>query len=373
MSKDPVIDRVSACLYGGAIGDAIGAPVEKRPTSVAREYVERLEKSRWTYLDGVVNSLDNPRFDKFGQVTDDTQLTVLLAESILDRGKLDVVDFSARLVSSFDDGLIVGFGGNTKRAVQRLGSGIGWFESGGTSSSNGSCMRAAPIGLWHGIAALKQEEDYDVGKVLRDGVIQSMGTHLHDDSVAASAGMAYATYLAFLYGVGGEEIDAHEFAREVQSLLRSTHDYEHDDESGYPLLSKPSSDLLYNLGPFAYRGVEYGENANDKDVLEVVVNAYQDKRRGWEGITPSARASFIWALYSFLRHPNDYRSAVSLAVWPGGDVDSTASMAGQLVGAYNGKACLPYGPLFGLTAEGLGQKGDLNRVVGKFEQRWLET
>jgi ADP-ribosylglycohydrolase len=37
-----------------------------------------------------------------------------------------------------------------------------------------------------------------------------------------------------------------------------------------------------------------------------------------------------------MRHPRDVWSAIELAVWAGGDTDSTAAMAGAMVGAHVG-------------------------------------
>jgi ADP-ribosylglycohydrolase len=49
----------------------------------------------------------------------------------------------------------------------------------------------------------------------------------------------------------------------------------------------------------------------------------------------------LWSLYSFLRSPNDYRETVRTAIAVGGDVDTTAAMAGAISGAYLGLDAIP--------------------------------
>jgi hypothetical protein len=61
----------------------------------------------------------------------------------------------------------------------------------------------------------------------------------------------------------------------------------------------------------------------------------------WEGITPFVMGSVLWSLYAFLRTPGDYWETICTAIWPGGDVDTTAAMAGAISGAHLGLQALP--------------------------------
>jgi ADP-ribosylglycohydrolase len=62
---------------------------------------------------------------------------------------------------------------------------------------------------------------------------------------------------------------------------------------------------------------------------------------GWRGISPFVTGSVLWSLYSFLRSPEDYWETVRTAIAVGGDVDTTAAMAGAVSGAYLGLGRLP--------------------------------
>jgi ADP-ribosylglycohydrolase len=62
---------------------------------------------------------------------------------------------------------------------------------------------------------------------------------------------------------------------------------------------------------------------------------------GWQGISPFVTSSVLWSLYSFLRSPEDYWETVCTAIAVGGDVDTTAAMAGAISGAYLGMQAIP--------------------------------
>lgn len=61
----------------------------------------------------------------------------------------------------------------------------------------------------------------------------------------------------------------------------------------------------------------------------------------WQGISPFVIGSVLWSLYSFLRTPEDYWKTICTAIEVGGDVDTTASMAGAISGAYLGLEAIP--------------------------------
>jgi poly(ADP-ribose) glycohydrolase ARH3 len=51
--------------------------------------------------------------------------------------------------------------------------------------------------------------------------------------------------------------------------------------------------------------------------------------------------SVLWSLYSFLRTPEDYWETICTAIAVGGDVDTTAAMAGAISGTYLGLEAVP--------------------------------
>lgn len=61
----------------------------------------------------------------------------------------------------------------------------------------------------------------------------------------------------------------------------------------------------------------------------------------WQGISPFVTSSVLWSLYSFLKTPENYWETICTAIAVGGDVDTTAAMAGAISGAYLGLEGIP--------------------------------
>jgi ADP-ribosylglycohydrolase len=60
-----------------------------------------------------------------------------------------------------------------------------------------------------------------------------------------------------------------------------------------------------------------------------------------DGFTPFVTTTVLWSLYAFLRSPDDYLGAITIAIAGGGDTDTTAAMTGAIVGARVGPAAMP--------------------------------
>lgn len=69
---------------------------------------------------------------------------------------------------------------------------------------------------------------------------------------------------------------------------------------------------------------------------EYVIDEYESK-----GISSFVIPSVLWSLYSFLKTPDDYFKTICTAIEVGGDVDTTAAMAGAISGAYLGINAIP--------------------------------
>ena len=79
----------------------------------------------------------------------------------------------------------------------------------------------------------------------------------------------------------------------------------------------------------------------------------------WRGISPFVVGSVLWSLYSFLKNPQDYRQTIRTAIAVGGDVDTTAAMAGAISGAYLGLDAVPPNLTHRLTDQGTWGQTDL--------------
>ena len=191
----PERTRFVGALLGGAIGDALGQPVEgMSPPAIRARYGRLTEYQRWPgWKEGPI-----------GTVTDDTQMTMCVAECLTARGFLDPEDLARRFVAWLPHGR--GKGRTTTEAVRRLQAGEPWYRAGDDSSGSAPAMRAAPIGLlrWN-----------DPGRFRTEAVLSALPTHRQPMGVAGAVAMAAAT--AWLLTREAGEWDAHEFIAAVQA------------------------------------------------------------------------------------------------------------------------------------------------------------
>ena len=118
------------CIYGLAVGDALGVPYEFRP------------RGTFECTDMVgYGTHEQPA----GTWSDDTSMTLAACDSIRELGRIDIADMRDKFVSWIANGEytidgVFDYGGTTARAL-RSGKG----GSGERDNGNGSLMRIAPL------------------------------------------------------------------------------------------------------------------------------------------------------------------------------------------------------------------------------------
>lgn len=204
-------ERFVGCLIGLAIGDALGAPLEFMPRAeIAATYgeVRELLGGGWLNVEP-------------GEYTDDTQLALAIATSIVRTGRIDPDDIAARFVAWLQTGP-KDVGNITRTAIRYHEQGLPWREVGprvvrelvGGSAGNGSLMRCAPVGLFHAARP---------AALLRDSTIVSEITHANPLSVWSSIAVNLAI-VEFLHGRGEgviERVAAQIPERQVADTLRA--------------------------------------------------------------------------------------------------------------------------------------------------------
>jgi len=306
----PSVEKFKGCILGCALGDAVGAWAERRSSAEAEDYakfsIPQFDFSCVTPHHGV----------GFGHYTDDTQLTRELALSITDEGGWSPEDFAARICRIFAQGEIVGGGRATADAASLLMLGASWKESGTPPprAGNGAAMRAGPIGLlfW---------DDTDL--LVRAATEQAVITHKAEMAVAGSVAVAGA--VAMCLNASKKTSGPHE--RGWWNWLAR-------------LVSRFSEDFgrdITDMTKMVFDGRRHGTEAGgDDEWKKVLLWAVEGDTSGWDGVSPWARSSVLWSLYCLMTHPTDVWAAIALAIMPGGDVDTTAAMAGAMVGSHVG-------------------------------------
>ncbi len=149
-------DRYVGCLVGLAVGDALGAPLE----FMARPEIAATFGEVRDFIGGGWLNVEP------GEYTDDTQLAIAVAETLLECGQV----CPERVVSRLVDWLNTGpkdVGQITRTAIGYHAQRLPWQEIGprvqeefpGMSAGNGCIVRAVPVGLFrlNDPAALVQE------------------------------------------------------------------------------------------------------------------------------------------------------------------------------------------------------------------------
>jgi ADP-ribosyl-[dinitrogen reductase] hydrolase len=135
--------RAIGALLGSAVGDALGAPFEFGPPGAfTARFPEPARGASTEMIGGGMGW-------KAGEFTDDTQMAVILAESLLQHGGLDGADLFERWRQWARTATDVG---NQTRAVLSDGdwrtSATRHFEQTGRGAGNGSLMRATTSALF---------------------------------------------------------------------------------------------------------------------------------------------------------------------------------------------------------------------------------
>jgi len=164
--------RQKGGLFGLLIGDALGVPYEFH----RREAIPDPQLIEMTPPDGFRRA---HRGVPPGTWSDDGAQALCLLASLLDKGRLELDDFAARLLDWYEkgylavDGRVFDVGVQTTVAFRALMGGAAPHLAGPAeerSNGNGSLMRVLPLALWH------QGTDEDL---VRDAYLQSRVTHGH--------------------------------------------------------------------------------------------------------------------------------------------------------------------------------------------------
>ena len=282
-------DRYRGALVGAVVGDALGAPLEGHRGPVPPQ--------RLAYLDG-----DDGHALGY---TDDTVMTMAVAESLLDCARLDQDRLARRFAAAFEREPGRGYGAGTAHLLRRLSAGARWqveapAQFGGAGSfGNGAAMRVAPVAL-HAAGDLLSAADL----ARRSAAV----THTHAAAVEGAAAQAVAVALA-LAGLGDVPIDRHGF---LDSVLGA-------------VTPGATADGLRRVRALLDEEAELRPGVVAREV----------------GTGVAASESVPAAVAAFAARPDSFAETVRFAVSLGGDTDTIASMAGAVAGAYHGATGVP--------------------------------
>jgi len=325
---DAIRRRWRGCLLGGAVGDALGAPVEFMSLAEIRE---RFGPA------GVVDY--TTAFDRQGAITDDTQMTLYTAEGLLRAHVKAALDGTANVPAivahayarwlatqgspsplvdtTGDQGVLAGLEALRARRVPGhtciealVAAPLLGAKARNDSKGCGGVMRVAPVGLF--CARAPGTSDQRAARRAFDlGCELAALTHGHPSGQTAAG--AFAAIVALL----AREWEADEAIDEVLPMVAKRP------------LGGETREAIGKAVALARQGPPAAER------LAVL-------GEGW-----IAEEALAIALYATLAAP-DYTSGVLLAVNHDGDSDSTGAIAGNLLGTIHGVDNVPRKWLSGL-------------------------
>jgi ADP-ribosyl-[dinitrogen reductase] hydrolase len=274
------------CLTGTAVGDALGLPYENLSPRRARRLFP--DTDRYHFLFGR------------GMCSDDTEHACMTAQALLVSGgePTRFVRSLAWRLRWWLLGCPPAIGLATLKSCLKLWVGVSPNRSGVFSAGNGPCMRAPILGVAFG----------DQSERLRDLVRRS--TRLtHTDPKAEHAAVAVA-------------LAAHLSATESTLAPSDTVDRIVADLD-------PSAGELVHL-------LRHAVAAVDRDTERFA----EDLKLG-RGVTGYVHHTVPVVVHAWLRHSDDFRSAIRAIIRCGGDTDTTAAILGGIIGARVGIEGIP--------------------------------
>lgn len=296
-SGNLILDKFKGSLLGCAVGDAMGAPIEGLSAARIRNDYGTVTG----YLDTGYGA---------GRLTDDTQMTIVLAQAIIEIGffwKNHVALKFASWMERSDEGIREASGvcQACASACRSISMGVDPDRSGVSSACCGAAMRASPIGLRY----FAQHEE-----LKQKAVEQASITHTDSKALAGSAAVAYTV----ARGIASENVP------EPRSLLQDVASFVSD------------IDL---------------ETASKIEKLADYVGLPSEEGFRYTGTDSPAIETVPAALLSFLQTPEDPLGVLVTSVNAGGKTGSIASISGAMCGAFNGAARIPSGLLAGLEGK----------------------
>lgn len=245
-----------------------------------------------------------------GQVTDDTQQTMLIADSIIENEEIDPEDIARRLVKWGEEINAFGsmaVGPSSLRALYAIRSGKSVYESGSVGDTNGAVMRIGAVGIY-GKGELERTVD----------AVEKACLPTHNTNVAIAGASAVA--MAIGCGINGETdvgtiitkaLEAAELGMSRGNIWYSASIIERT-KLALQIVSKdaPKDKIMRELYNIIGTGVQISETVPSCLAITKMANG-------------------------------DIVEAIQIAVNLGGDCDTIAAITGSICGAISGIDRIP--------------------------------
>ncbi len=320
-------EQYTGCLLGGAVGDALGWPVEfARMSEIIRLYGP--EGIRYLV----------PGASKLCEITDDTQMTLFTGEGLL---------------RAWSGTKHLGNEPNFATAIRH--SYLCWLETQGDSQRE-AALNSCETGWLLGVEGLHQRRapGNTCISALRDGVLSKEGIANNDSKGCGGIMRAAPTGLFAARIHSGDTTGAIRLAFDIGCATAAI---THGHPSGYypaGVLAAVIATIV--SGGTITEGIDHSQNLlidrsgsqETKDAMRKALDLWHDPDvvpspvvietlgGGWVG-----EEALAIGLYCALVAEDDFVRGVRLAVNHSGDSDSTGSITGNIMGALLGEEAIP--------------------------------
>lgn len=327
MDKQQLQNKIRGSITGGAVGDALGYPVEF--VYSFNDICARYGKEGITEFDMSYPWLESE--EKKALFSDDTQMTLYTVEGLLEAerngkpiaptvcnaylawyahqaGRKVKISYQSKLSEIEELNQNRAPGNTCLSALAAIHAGK---EPQNASKGCGGIMRVAPVGLY---GAAHDWSPADTARLA--GELAEL-THLHPLSTYSSAALAVIVQLC---ASSEDTVDKEMFKGIVDKSLKIVSDVYGADAAAMDEFRKIVGNAM-SLDD---------DPQSDWQIIEDRIG------EGWV-----AEETLAIALFSTLRHIDDFTGCLISAVNHGGDSDSTGAVAGNIIGAILGDDAIP--------------------------------
>lgn len=333
------LDKIRGSLIGGAVGDALGYPVEFIGSymGIKQKYGEngitRLDTTQWWLPDGGKSQK--------AWISDDTQMTLFTACGLLNAKSQGKAPKYA-ICMAYIEWLFTQIGWKSRRfadcwighipelnnrrapgntcitALQTIMKGKEPFNN---SKGCGGIMRTAPVALYGAVWKNNHETESPEGRISNINDV--------DELAADAAEITHQHPLGWLPSA----LEAHIIYRLLQNDNPTVEDFKAYMTEGYEALQKLYPDETASIGELQAltdRALTLVDSpASDVENIQAI-------GEGWV-----AEETLAMAVYCTVKYFNDFEKAMIASVNHQGDSDSTGAVTGNLLGAVVGYDAIP--------------------------------
>ncbi len=287
MTINKLKKAIIGCILGTTVGDAIGLPYEGLSLRKQQKLTKNILKHRLIF--------------NHGMVSDDTEHTVIVAQSLLVSAGNETI-FTKYLAWQLRLWLLTfpaGIGFATLRGIIKLWLGFPPQKSGVFSAGNGPAMRSSLIGVCYGNNPEKMRN------------LVRISTRITHTDIKAEYG-ALAVAIASHLSSQNIEITPENYYQKLSELIPEAREF-------LTLIKQScnSAEIEENSADFAAKlGLQKGISGYIYHTIPVVIQ--------------------IW-----LRCPDNYEKSLTEIIKLGGDTDTTAAILGAIIGSRVGKEGIP--------------------------------